>query len=114
MFQRLQLRNVYIRFDLSSVELRSITTEFIQHYKSVWCIGLVSRFTANNMKALGPNKKISVFRVTDLKSLGRGRHTYFLGEKNINLCILKGIFPFKMHKIIYVCPENLKKSGFHQ
>ena len=29
------------------------------------------------------------------------------------LCILKGISPFKMHKIIFF-PENLKKSRFHQ
>ena len=37
-----------------------------------------------------------------------GRHTYvFFWEKNVFLCILKGILPFKMHKII---PE--KNLGF--
>ena len=30
-------------------------------------------------------------------------------EKNIILCILKDEMPFKMHKIIYLIPENLKK-----
>ena len=54
-----------------------------------------------------PNKKISVFQVTGLKILGRvGTHIFFSGK--IILCILKGILPFKMHKIIYV-PENLEK-----
>ena len=52
-----------------------------------------------------PNKKISVFLVTGLKILGRvGTHIFFLFfflEKNIILCILKGIWPFKMHKIIF-------------
>ena len=37
------------------------------------------------------------------------KYTYFFFlEKNIILCILKGILPFKMHAIIYF-PENLKK-----
>ena len=58
-------------------------------------------------------KKISVFRVTGLKILGRVGthiffHCFFFSGKNIILCILKGISPFKMHKIIYF-PENLKK-----
>ena len=54
---------------------------------------------------LRPNKKISVFRVMGLKSLGRVcshiffKYFFFL-EKNTNLCILKGISPFKLHKII--------------
>ena len=29
--------------------------------------------------------------------------------KNIILCILKGILPFKMHKITFFFSENLKK-----
>ena len=49
-------------------------------------------------------KKIGVFRVTDLTILGRvDTHFlifFFLG-KNIILCILKGIWPLKMHKIIF-------------
>ena len=53
--------------------------------------------------ALRPNK-ISVFRVTGLKTLVRvGKHfllIFFFLEKYIILCILKGISPFKMHKII--------------
>ena len=56
-----------------------------------------------------PNKKINVFRVTSLKILGRvgthifriGTHNFFFWKKNIILCILKGISPFKMHKIIF-------------
>ena len=46
-----------------------------------------------------------------------GRHTYhflilFFLEKKIILCILKGILPFKLLKIIFLS-ENLKKSlGF--
>ena len=64
-------------------------------------------------KLVRPNKKISVFRETGLKILGRvGTHIFFNnffgGKKYIILCILKGILPFKMHKIIFF-PENLKK-----
>ena len=33
---------------------------------------------------------------------------FFLLEKNVLLCILKSISPFKMHKIKFF-PENLKK-----
>ena len=36
---------------------------------------------------------------------------YFFLEKILILCILKGISPFKMHKIIFF-PENLKKIQF--
>ena len=61
-----------------------------------------------------PNKKISVFRVPCLKVLGRVcTHKkiliIFFLEKNIILCILKGISPFKMHKIIFFSSEKLKK-----
>ena len=52
-----------------------------------------------------PNKKISVFRVTGLKILGRvGTHIFFkffFWNKNTILSILKGEMPFKMHKIIF-------------
>ena len=63
-----------------------------------------------------PNKKISVFRVMGLKILGRVGTKFFLIifflENNIILCILKGISPFKMHKIIFFL-DNLKKNlGF--
>ena len=51
-------------------------------------------------RLIRPNKKISVFRVTGIKILGRvGTHIFliiFFLEKNINLCILKGkIFAFQ-------------------
>ena len=81
----------------------------------------------NLKQPIRPNKKISVFRVTGLKILGRvGRHTYyflifFSWKKIIILCILKGILPFKMHKIIFfsrkpekiylVSPVNLGRAG---
>ena len=58
---------------------------------------------------------MSVFQVTGLKILGRvGTHIFFLmfffsGKKPIILSILEGILPFKMHKIIFFFPENLKK-----
>ena len=56
-------------------------------------------------------KKISVFRVAGLKTLGRvGIHilNIFFLAKYIILCILKGNSPFKMHKKIFFS-ENLKK-----
>ena len=53
-----------------------------------------------------------MFQVTILKILGKvGTHIFFNyspPQKSIILCILKGILPFKMHKIIFF-PENLKK-----
>ena len=49
--------------------------------------------------------QISVFWVTDTKILGRvGTHIFIkkkILEKSIILCILKGISPFKMHKIFF-------------
>ena len=56
---------------------------------------------------------MSMFRVTGLKILGRvGTHIFFnyffFSGKKLILCILKGISPFKMHKIIFL-PENLEK-----
>ena len=62
-----------------------------------------------------------MFLITVLKILGRGTLIFFyllyffLGGRgggvgnNIILCILKGISPFKMHKIIFFFPENLKE-----
>ena len=67
----------------------------------------------NTNLTLRPNKK-NKFRLTGLKILGWvGTHTFLITffsekKKSIILCILKGISPFKMHKIIYF-PENLKK-----
>ena len=60
---------------------------------------------------LRPNKKI-VFRVMGRKSLGRV-DTHFFSGKNIIICILKGILPFKMHKIRFF-PRKSEKSRFHQ
>ena len=52
------------------------------------------------------DKKISVLRVVGLQILGRvGTYIFFSG-KNIILCLLKGISPFKMHKIPFF-PEKL-------
>ena len=63
---------------------------------------------------LGQIKKINVFRVTHLKILGRVGTHFFPLEKKVFLCILKGILPFKMHKIIFF-PENLNFfTTFHQ
>ena len=56
-----------------------------------------------------------MFWVTGLKILGRvGTHIFFfLLEKNTILCVLKGILPFKMHKIIYFFSRKLEKfPGF--
>ena len=47
-----------------------------------------------------------------LKILGictKGGHTFFSGKKNIILCILKGISPFKMHKIIDISHFKMHK-----
>ena len=58
-----------------------------------------------------------MFRVICLKFLGRVvTHIFyfiFSFEKNMILCILKGISPFKMHTFIFF-PENLKNSRRHQ
>ena len=60
-------------------------------------------------RGIRPNKKVSVFQVKGLKILGRVGAHVFLNKnscKNIILCILKGILPFKMHEFIYFT-ENL-------
>ena len=65
---------------------------------------------------LRPNKNISVFRVTGLKTIGSvGTHVFnFFFGKNIILCILKGILPFKMYKIIYIFSRKPGKTlGFN-
>ena len=64
-----------------------------------------------------PNKIISVFRVTGLKILGKVGTLillYFFLGKTIILCILKGILPFKMYKIIYFSRKPKKNPRFHQ
>ena len=67
---------------------------------------------------LGQMKKISVFRATGLKILGRvGSHiflNYSYSEKknDIILCILKGISPFKMYKNIFFPQKTRFFLGF--
>ena len=60
----------------------------------------------NRTISLGQMKKISVFRVMGLKNVGK---VAFFAKKNIILCILEEISPFKTHKIIYISrkPVNL-------
>ena len=53
------------------------------------------------LNRIRPNKKISVFWVTGLKNLGRVDTLIFFSGKNIILCILKGISPFKMNKFLF-------------
>ena len=62
---------------------------------------------------LGQIKNISVFQVMGLKILGRVGTHFFSDENNI-LCILKGILPFKMHKIIFFSEDLNLFSRFHQ
>ena len=76
---------------------------------SRWSIHLTTLFPWQAW--LRPNKKISVFRVTGLKILGRVEahicffSYFFFWKKNIILCILKGIAPFKCIKL-YFFPKN--------
>ena len=69
----------------------------------------------NNQKALGQIKNMCVSGNISKILGGVGTpifFNHFFLEKNIILCILKGMLPFKMHKIIYF-PENLLKNlGF--
>ena len=70
---------------------------------------VASKERVNIQMGFRPNKKISVFRVTGLKILGRivthiFFNHFFFWKKYIILCILKGISPFKMHKLIYFGP----------
>ena len=71
----------------------------------------------NSMPEIRPNEKISVFRAMGLKILGRIRtHIFvyfFFLETNIILCILKGILPFKMYKIIFFSRKPEKSLGFN-
>ena len=74
----------------------------------------------NELRVIRPKKKISGFRVTGLKILGRvGTHIFsiiFFLEKNIILCLLKGILPFKMREF-FLFPRKLEKIlglNFHQ
>ena len=65
-----------------------------------------------------PNKAKKCVSVTGLNIiLGRvGLHLLFLIifflEKNKIVCILKGISPFKMHKIIFISRKPEKHLGF--
>ena len=57
--------------------------------------------------------KMKRSKVTDYAALRLGKHTYFsklffFWKNYIILCILKGILPIKMLKILFF-PENLKK-----
>ena len=59
------------------------------------------------------NKKNKYVLGIGSENFRKGRHTFFnlffFFEKNNKiLCILKGLSPFKMHKIIFFA-ENLKK-----
>ena len=58
---------------------------------------------SESIRVIRPNEKISVFQVKGLKILDSVvTHIFLLlfFWKKIMLCILKGISPFKMHKII--------------
>ena len=63
-------------------------------------------------------KKISMFWGKGLENLGRvGRHIsliLFFSGKNVILCILIGISPFKMHKIIFSSRKPEKNPRFYQ
>ena len=77
-----------------------------------FCYYLVKAYVGQLMMLL------PILLVTGLKILGRvGTHiflnVFLMEKKNINLCILKGFLPFKIHKNIFF-PENLKKSRFRQ
>ena len=75
------------------------------------------QFQSNLNVMIRPNEKNKCVSGNGFENFRYGRHTYFFNyffflETNIILCILKGISPFKMHKIIFF-PENLKKNlGF--
>ena len=69
------------------------------------------------MRILRPNKKNKCFRVMGLKILGRvSTHIFlsfnFLEKIYMILCILKGISPFKMQKIIFFFLKPVKIVGF--
>ena len=51
-------------------------------YVYMYMHALISTYLGQVFDLLRPNKKISVFRVTDLKILGRvGTHNFFSGKK---------------------------------
>ena len=81
-------------------------------------VGKIHSKMITHHTCIRPNKKISVFRVTGLKILGRvGTQVFFKlnwGGGVIILCILKGISPFKMHNIIIVSRKPEKNYSFHQ
>ena len=62
---------------------------------------------------------MSAHVLLNLLSLGkeikcRAIYLFFATRKNIILCILKGISPFKMHKIIFFSRRPEKEPRFHQ
>ena len=65
---------------------------------------------------LGQIKKKIMFQVMDLKILGRVyTHISFSGKiYNIILCFLKGLSPFKKHKIKCFTRNTEKYSRFQQ
>ena len=82
----------------------------------------VKHSTTEPLRSLVRPKTISVLLVMGLKILDIfrvGTHVFFLLffllEKNIILCIWKGISPFKVHKIICFSPKKpWKNSMLHQ
>ena len=66
------------------------------------------KFNEPNLGVM-PNKKIPVFRVLNLQV--KPRIFFRFSGKNIILCILKGISPFKMHKIIFFPEKKIIKKN---
>ena len=62
---------------------------------------------------LGPIKKNKYASGSGSENFRQGRHTYFLSVKFFILCILKGISPFKIQKIIFSSGKPKKMSRFH-
>ena len=65
--------------------------------------GCKKEMTPDSCYSFRPNKKISVFRVTGLKILGKQQTNvyFFFSEKNITLCILKDKFAFQNASKLY-------------
>ena len=67
-----------------------------------------------------PNKKNICVSGNWSENFRLGRHTYFFKiiflfrKKNKILCILKGMSPFKMHKIIFFLRKPEINCMFHQ
>ena len=89
---------------LGALKNHLINTLLLSTYSTSWLRNEKNNF---QLRIFRPNNKISVFRVTGLKIGSEyfryGRHKKKSG-KNIILCILKGISPFKMH-IFFFCQK---------